>query len=99
MDLQLPTNRPEPVIVAHSLGCLATVHWAARYGRHIRGALLVGVPDPASPVFPRAAASGFAPLPFERLPFPTIVVSSNNDPYGTQQHARACAVVVSSSTT
>ncbi|MBB5510409.1 RBBP9/YdeN family alpha/beta hydrolase [Paraburkholderia atlantica] len=79
------------VIVAHSLGCLAVVHWAARHSRRIRGALLVAVPDPATPAFPAAAATGFAPLPSERLSFPTIVVSSSNDPYGSSDHARCCA--------
>jgi uncharacterized protein len=91
LERQLTANGRETVIVAHSLGCLAVVHWAARYARKIRGALLVAVPDPASPAFPRVAASGFAPLPSERLPVPTTVVSSANDPYGSVDHARACA--------
>ncbi|MDH6146448.1 MULTISPECIES: RBBP9/YdeN family alpha/beta hydrolase [Paraburkholderia] len=92
LEGQLAANARETVIVAHSLGCLAVVHWAARYARTIRGALLVAVPDPASPAFPRVATSGFAPLPSERLPFPTTVVSSINDPYGSFDHARVCAM-------
>jgi predicted alpha/beta hydrolase family esterase len=91
IERQLAANGRETVIAAHSLGCLAVVHWAARYARKIRGVLLVAVPDPASPAFPRVAASGFAPLPSERLPFPTTVVSSTNDPYGSVDHARTCA--------
>ena len=91
IERQLPANGSAPIIVAHSLGCLAVAHWAARYGRAIRGALLVAVPDPAAPAFPRAATSGFEPLPSKRLPFPTIVVASTDDPYGSAQHARACA--------
>lgn len=39
------------VIVAHSLGCLAVVHWAARHPRRLHAALLVAVPDPAGPAF------------------------------------------------
>jgi uncharacterized protein len=76
------------IIVAHSLGCLAVAHWAARGMLH--GALLVAVPDPHGPAFPDAA-SGFAPLPMERLPFPTIIAASSNDPYGSMEHARVCA--------
>ncbi|MGG1948713.1 alpha/beta hydrolase [Trinickia sp. NRRL B-1857] len=91
LDRQLPDSGAGTIVVAHSLGCLTVAHWAARSARAIRGALLVAVPDPASPAFPRAAATGFAPLPSCRLPFPTIVVSSTNDPYGSVDHARACA--------
>jgi uncharacterized protein len=91
IERQVASRRNESVIVAHSLGCLAVVHWAARHAYRIRGALLVAVPDPAAPAFPRTAASGFAPLPLEQLPFPTIVVTSTNDPYGSEDHARACA--------
>ncbi|MBN3817358.1 alpha/beta hydrolase [Paraburkholderia sp. Se-20369] len=91
IERQLAANGRETVIVAHSLGCLAVAHWAARHARKIRGALLVAVPDPESPAFPRVAARGFAPLPSERLPFPTTIVSSSNDPYGSMGHARACS--------
>jgi predicted alpha/beta hydrolase family esterase len=91
IERQLAAADKETVLVAHSLGCLAVAHWAARYKKKIRGALLVAVPDPESPAFPRAATSGFAPLPPTRLPFSTTVVASTNDPYGSVNHARACA--------
>jgi predicted alpha/beta hydrolase family esterase len=29
------------------------------------------------------------PLPSEKLAFPSVVVSSSNDPYGREDHARA----------
>jgi uncharacterized protein len=93
IERQLTGTGGDTVIAAHSLGCLALAHWAVRHSRHsrrIRGALLVAVPDPAAPAFP-AAATGFLPLPSERLPFPTIVVSSSNDPYGGADYARRCA--------
>jgi predicted alpha/beta hydrolase family esterase len=54
-------------------------------------ALLVAVPDPSASAFPVAAATGFAPLPSKQLPFPTVLVSSSNDPYGSTEHARRCA--------
>ncbi len=81
---------PDTVIVAHSLGCLAVAHWAAGRRAAIAGALLVAVPDPHGAAFP-SAATGFAPLPAARLPFPTIIAASSNDPYGSAAHARACA--------
>lgn len=91
LERQLGAHAEDTVVVAHSLGCLAVVHWAARHARAVRGALLVAVPDPTAQAFPRTAATGFAPTPLERLPFPTIVVSSANDFYGSAAYARACA--------
>lgn len=78
-----------PVVVAHSLGCLAVAHYAARGGQ-VRAALLVAPPDPDAPAFPEAARS-FAPVPLVRLPFRTRVVASRNDPYSRMEFAQRCA--------
>ena len=91
MEQQLVEIGRETILVAHSLGCLAVAHWAARHTGRIRGALLVAVPDPAAAAFPHAATTGFAPLPMQTLPFRTVVVASSDDPYGGIDHARACA--------
>jgi hypothetical protein len=78
-----------PVIVAHSLGCLAVAHWA-RSGGIARAALLVAVPDPSAPSFPSVADS-FAPAPLEPIAFPTFVVASQDDPYASFQFAERCS--------
>lgn len=78
-----------PVIVAHSLGCLAVAHWAHRGGR-ARGALLVAVPDPEGPAFPEVAAS-FGPAPLAPIAFPTLMVASRDDPYASFAFAERCA--------
>jgi serine hydrolase len=83
------------VLAAHSLGCLTVAWWASRYAApaqrdKVAGALLVAVPDPAGRAFP-TTASGFAPVPDERLPFQTIVVASTDDPYGGVPFSHACA--------
>lgn len=78
------------VVAAHSLACLAVAHWAAKAHSAIKAALLVAVPDPESPNVP-AGAIGFAPLPMRHFSFPSIVVASTNDPYGSLAHAQACA--------
>src|ERR1700694_881431 len=79
------------VLVAHSLGCLLVAHWAAASANgHIHGALLVAVPDPEGPSFPKEA-SGFSPLPVRPLGFPSVVVASADDPYGSAEHAARCA--------
>ncbi|PLZ00341.1 hypothetical protein CY652_21490 [Burkholderia sp. WAC0059] len=54
------------------------------------GALLVAVPDPDGPQFPRTA-SGFEPIPLEPLPFPGLVVASSDDPYGSVPFSQRCA--------
>lgn|SRR5512139_3906184 len=78
------------VVVAHSLACLAVAHWAAKAHSPIKAALLVAVPNPDGRSFP-AEAIGFAPLPKQRFSFPSIVVASTDDPYGSLAHAEACA--------
>jgi len=70
--------QPGPVVVvAHSLGCIATVHLPAEALARIHGALLVAPADPER----RAVLSDFAPVPHAPLPFHSIVVASSNDPY------------------
>ena len=85
LDRAVAAAPPAPVLVAHSLGCLAVAHWAGRAA--IAGAFLVAPPDPAGACFPPAAA-GFAAVPDARLPFPALVVASSDDPYAAPTYAR-----------
>ncbi|CAM3196409.1 RBBP9/YdeN family alpha/beta hydrolase [Cupriavidus taiwanensis] len=68
------------VLVAHSFGCLATLRQAALDPVGIAGALLVAPADPDK--FGVAAL-----LPAYRLPFPTILAASRNDPWMPQRTA------------
>lgn len=76
------------VIVAHSGGCIMVAHWARLTHRAIQGALLATPPDfeqamPAGyPTLGTLEAGGWLPVPRERLPFPSIVAASRNDPLG-----------------
>ncbi|HRE18436.1 MAG TPA: alpha/beta hydrolase [Rhodocyclaceae bacterium] len=81
---------PEAIIVAHSLACLAVAHWATGHHTPIRAALLVAPPDPKGREFP-AQAIGFGPVPTPRFAFPSTVVASSDDPYGSTAHAAALA--------
>jgi len=74
-----------PILAAHSLGCLAVAHWAARSDRSCFAILLVGVPDPGGPAFP-SAATGFATVPPALLKYHVTVVSSSDDPYATTSY-------------
>lgn len=68
----------EPVvIVAHSLGCIATTHLPADAAARIQGALLVAPADPER----RSILSDFAPVPARKLPYRSVMVASSNDPY------------------
>ena len=65
------------VVAAHSLGCIATTHVSAEAAARIHGALLVAPADPER----RAVLSDFAPVPYARLPYRSVLVASSNDPY------------------
>lgn len=80
--------RPDPVLlVAHSLGCIAVAHLPADVLARVHGALLVAPADPER----RAVLCDFAPVPYARLPFRSIVVASTNDPYCPARLAGAYA--------
>jgi predicted alpha/beta hydrolase family esterase len=75
------------VIVAHSLGCIATTHLPPEASAHIAAALLVAPADPER----RGQLADFAPVPYQRLPYHSIVVASNTDPYCSVRTAGAYA--------
>lgn len=87
------------ILVAHSAGVLMTVHWAQQHQHQhpIKGALLVTPPDlnanwPAQyPSKETLQAGGWCPLPRTRLPFPSLVALSNNDPLASADAVRAMA--------
>ena len=77
------------VLAAHSLGCALVAQWASQ-SKHlasVRGALLVAPSDVEAPSYP-AGPTGFAPMPLQKLPFPSIVVMSTNDEYVAPDRAR-----------
>lgn len=87
----------EVVIAAHSAGCLMVAHWAQAPTRAIRAALLVtpaDVEQPLPPGYPAPedlSANGWLPIPRQRLPFPTRVVASRNDPLGSLERVQGMA--------
>lgn len=80
------------ILIAHSLGCPTVAHWAAQASKeafqHVRGALLVAPADAERPDCPEALRN-FAPLSLAPLPFPSVLVGSDNDPAGSADRARA----------
>jgi uncharacterized protein len=79
------------LLIAHSLGCTLVAEWAADHrDEAVTGAFMVAVPDVHGPDFPTAAV-GFDPARYTPLPFPSVVVASEDDPYGSLEHATATA--------
>jgi predicted alpha/beta hydrolase family esterase len=86
-------NRPV-ILVAHSLGCLTVAWWAhyeqPTYGDPVIGALLVAPPDVDGPL-QEPRLQGFAPTPLGPLPFPSMVVASRDDSWGSLDHSERLA--------
>lgn len=80
------------VLVAHSLGCLHTAAWAAHSlnTAHVKAALLVA-PGDAEREDMRPVLPSWSPIPMQRLPFPSVLVGSRNDPYCSFERAQAFA--------
>lgn len=68
------------LIVAHSFGCLATARLSSLDARNVAGALLVAPADPERFGLGRK-------LERDRLPFPSILVASGNDPWMSRERA------------
>jgi serine hydrolase len=90
LDAAVAGSSELPVLVCHSLGCLTAVHWAAAHARPIRAALLVAPADADRPDASMESRS-FRPVPTQKLPFPSIVVASSDDPYVSPGRAQAFA--------
>jgi predicted alpha/beta hydrolase family esterase len=90
LDAAILAEDDKVILVGHSLGSVTIAHWAFRYGRRIVGALLVAPSDTEAASFP-AGTSGFAPIPTGRLPFPSIVVASTEDPYMSFERSKTLA--------
>jgi predicted alpha/beta hydrolase family esterase len=86
LDQALASITGPVVLVAHSAGVMITVHWAQHHQREIKGALLAAPPDFETPPPDRYPTLDvlrqhrWLPTPRTRLPFPSIVVASTNDP-------------------
>lgn len=97
LDKALAAIEGPVMLVAHSAGVMITVHWAQRHHRPIHGALLATPADLESPMptgYPTMDTlrdHGWLPIPRTRLPFPTIVASSNNDPLCSAPRAATLA--------
>jgi len=83
-----------PVVLAgHSSACALVGHYAAQHGDgngRVAAAFLVGPSDTEGPNYP-VGPTGFDPMPLQKLPFRSLVVTSTDDPYVTLDRAKLFA--------
>jgi len=83
----------EPVVfAAHSLGCILVAAWAAhsRNTHKVQGALLVAPGDVERDDL-RQLIPGWAPIVRQPLPFPSVLIAANDDPYCEAARSRQMA--------
>ena len=86
-------DAPGPVVLAaHSLGCILVAAWASvsRHTARVRGALLVAPGDTEAPALCHRLP-GWSPIVRQPLPFKSMLVGSQNDPYCSGARAQALA--------
>lgn len=100
LDEAIRENLDKVIIIAHSLGCWAMIHWAALHADgkdRVQSALLVAPPDIASSASLPKSALDFTCHQKGKMPFPSIIVGSENDPHMTLDGAQELAHVTGSS--
>lgn len=76
------------IFVAHSLAASLVAHWSMNYvDRKVIGAMLVAPADVDSSTHTPDVVRSFAPIPLQRLAFPSVVVASENDSYVSLERA------------
>jgi predicted alpha/beta hydrolase family esterase len=98
IDRELSAIDGPVIAVAHSAGCMMLAHWAATRSRHrLHGALLATPADLETPMpagYPAVEVlrdNGWLPIPRRRLPFPSLVAASTNDPLARLQRVAGFA--------
>lgn len=69
------------VLVAHSLGVIAIAHAAPKLAEKVRGAFLVAPSNVERDNLTAGIDRAFAPVPRDPLPFASILVGSQSDPF------------------
>ncbi|QCB47566.1 alpha/beta hydrolase [Hydrogenophaga sp. PAMC20947] len=84
----------EPVVlVAHSLGCILTAAWAShsKNTHRVKAAFLVAPGDAERDAL-RDILPSWSPIPMAPLPFPSLLVGSQDDPYCPFERVQAMAL-------
>lgn len=87
---EIETAARPPLLIAHSLGCIAVGYLPQPIRDKVAGALLVAPADVERSGAP-ASLKSFSPVPLHSLPFQSVVVASSNDPFCSIERARQFA--------
>jgi uncharacterized protein len=92
LDEVLLASDAPAVLAAHSLGTQLVAAWAAhsQHTARVHGALLVAPPDLERDDMPPQLHS-WRPMRRQRMPFPTTLVFSSDDPFCTAERAMTLA--------
>ena len=79
------------VLIAHSLGVIAAMHASRDTGSWVKGAFLVAAPSEERLADVADADPAFRPYARQKLPFPSVLVASRDDPYSSLADSEALA--------
>lgn len=79
------------VLIAHSLACPFTAHFAKTNPKNVQGAFFVAPADVDDKEKMPKEILEFSPIPTELLPFKSLVITSNNDFYVSSKRAEELA--------
>lgn len=79
------------ILVAHSIGVAACVRAIPKFERPVAGAFFVAPPDVSDPAIEPPSLRVFGSYPRDPLPFPSVVVASQSDPYSSLAAAEETA--------
>lgn len=81
-------RHPGSILVAHSIGAVIAAGLATRPSRHlVKGALLVAPCDLVKVSSLHPGSVSLRSMPVAKLPFPSLLVASRNDPYMPYERA------------
>lgn len=90
LDKALDAAGEPALVIAHSLGCVALAHYARAHPHRVAAAVLVAPADVERAGVP-AEIAGFGPIPREALPFPSLLIASDDDPFCRAARAETLA--------
>lgn len=92
LDSTIQQIKEPTILVAHSLAVSLVMHWVSKNSNpNIIGALLVAPADVNSPEHTPDFLRHFSPIPTQTIPFPSIVIGTENDTYISLERAKELA--------
>jgi uncharacterized protein len=92
LDETIQKIKEPTIVVAHSLAVSLVMHWISKNSNpYIIGAMLVAPADVNSPDHTPEFLRHFSPIPIQTVPFPSLVIGTENDTYISLERAKELA--------